>query len=285
MKWHLGVAFIIGLLPGLIGGFYGAWEIFPSPAGRSSPADLAAPYQELWIVLAAQADAVERDPATLRRRLEALALPDLPERVAALAERGLLENWPSGLVQDLAYAAQQLGARSPVLVVILATPVPTRVPPSPTLIPTQTPSPTATPMSLPSPTPSPTQEPPLTPTSAPVGTVTPTPTPSVPQVIEQRPLCETSPLLRIHVLGPDGKGRSGVRLWVGGPRGMETLLTGLKPGMGEGYADVQMEPPGIYRLGIEGPEPVLAEVAARSCELSEGRTGWTGWEIRVRLPR
>lgn len=285
MKGYAGIAFLVGLIPGLLGGLYLAWEIFPPPPGKSSPAELAAPYQELWIVLAAQADAVERDPVTLRRRLAALALPDLPERVAALAERGLLENWPSGIVQDLARAAQQLGARSPALVVILATPVPTRVPPSPTLIPTPTPSPTVTPTFSPSPAPSPTQESPLTPTSALVETMTPTPTPSVPQVIEQRPLCETSPLLRIEVLSPDGEGRSGVRLWVSGPRGMETLLTGLKPGMGRGYADVRMEPQGAYRLGIEGSEPVLAEVSARPCKLSEDQIGWTGWEIRVRLSR
>ncbi len=281
MRAQQGIAFLVGLLPGLIGGLYLAWEVFPPPPGGSSPAELAIPYQELWIVLAARADAVERDPATLRRRLEALALPDLPERVAALAERGLLENWPSGVVQDLARAAQQLGARSPALVVILATPVPTRVPPSPTLIPTPTASPTATPTPRPSPTPVPTWEP----SPAPLETPTATPTRSEGPLVEQRPLCEGSPLLRIRVFDPDGKERSGVRIWVSGPRGTETLLTGLKPGMGDGYADVQMEPQGTYRLGIEGPGSVLTEVAAQPCELPHGPGGWTGWEVDVRLAR
>ncbi|MCS7350102.1 hypothetical protein [Thermoflexus sp.] len=291
MRGRPGIAFLAGLLPGLVGGLYLAWEIFPPPPGWSSPAELAGPYQELWIVLAAQADAVERDPGALQRRLEALALPDLPDRVAALAERGLLENWPSGIVQDLAHVAQQLGARSPALVVILATPVPTRLPPSPTLIPTPTASPTPTPSPTvtltppPSPTPIPTHEPSPTPVLAGIEAPTSTPTPSVPQVVERQPLCEASPLLRIHVLGPDGKERSGVRVWVSGPRGTETLLTGLKPGMGEGYADAQMEPQRIYRFGIEGLELTLEEVVARPCERPEGQTGWTGWEVWVRLPR
>lgn len=281
MRAQRGIAFLVGLLPGLIGGLYLAWEVFPPPPGGSSPAELAIPYQELWIVLAARADVVERDPATLRRRLEALALPDLPERVAALAERGLLENWPSGVVQDLARVAQQLGARSPALVVILATPVPTRVPPSPTLIPTPTASPTATPTPRPSPTPVPTWEP----SPAPLETPTATPPRSEGPLVEQRPLCESSPLLRIRVFDPDGKERSGVRIWVSGPQGVETLLTGLKPGMGDGYADVRMEPQGTYRLGIEGPGSVLTEVAAQPCELPQGPGGWTGWEVDVHLAR
>ncbi len=282
MRGHWGIAFLVGLLPGLIGGLYLAWEIFPPPPGGSFPAELAAPYQELWMVLAAQADAVERDPATLRRRLEALALPDLPERVAALAERGLLENWPSGIVQDLARVAQQLGARSPALVVILATPVPTRVPPSPTLIPSPTPSPTATPTPFPSPPSSPTLEP--SPTVPGPGD-TPTATPSMGPAMAQRSLCEASPLLRIWVFGPDGKARSGVRIRVSGPRGTETLLTGLKPGMGEGYADVRMEPQGVYRVAVEGMESAATEVSARPCELPSGQGGWTGWEVEVRLRR
>jgi len=281
VRGHLSVAFLAGLLPGLIGGLYLAWEVFPPPPGGASPAELAPPYQELWIVLAARADAVERNPAALRRRLEALALPDLPERVAALAERGLLENWPSEVVQDLARAAQQLGARSPALVVILATPVPTRVPPSPTLIPTPTASPTPTPTPLPSPTPSPTPEP------SPIPTEIPTiiPTRLKEPVVEQRPLCESSPLLRIRVFDPDGRERSGVRIWVNGPRGAETLLTGLKPGMGDGYADARMEPHGAYRIEVEGSGAVGVEVAARPCELPDGSGGWTGWEVEVRLAR
>jgi len=283
-----GIAFLAGLLPGLIGGLYLAWEGFPPPPGRSSPAELAAPYQELWIVLAVQADAVEKDPAALRRRLEALALPDLPDRVAALAERGLLENWPAGVVQDLARVAQQLGARSPALVVILATPVPTRVPPSPTWIPTSTPtpSPTVPPTPSPSPTPSPASP---TPTPSPAVPGTPTgtppipPTPAGPQVVEEHFPCEAAPLLRIRVFGPDGTERSGVRVWVRGPRGTETLLTGLKPGMGAGYADARMEPEAIYQVGIEGMTAPLAEGAARPCALAPGQGGWTSWEVAVRL--
>lgn len=211
MRGRLGIAFLAGFFPGLIAGVYLAWEVFPPSPGWSSPIELASPYQELWIVLAAQADAVERDPEALRRRLEALGMPDLPDRVAALAERGLLENWPSGIVQDLARVAQQVGARSPALVVILATPVPTRVPPSPTWIATPTPSltsmpsPTATPTPLPSLTPTPTDA--LSPTPFSVGIETPTltPTPSVPHRIERQMLCEASPLLRIRVFGPDGE--------------------------------------------------------------------------------
>lgn len=285
MRGRPAIVFLVSFLLGLGGGFYLAWEVLPPPPRGASPADLAPPYQDLWVVLAAYADQLEGDPATLRRRLDALAWPDLPERMSALVERGLLENWPPELVRALARVAQQVGARSPVLIVVLATPVPTRPLPSPTLIPTSSPTPTATPTSYPSPTPSPTQEPSPTPSSAPSGTPTSTPTPSVPYVAEQRSLCESQPLLRIRVFSPDGRERAGVRLWVKGPRGMETLLTGLKPGMGEGYADVRMEPQGVYQIGVESPEPVLSEWVARPCVNPEGGNGWTGWEVWVRLPR
>ncbi|WP_376791938.1 hypothetical protein [Thermoflexus sp.] len=285
MRGRLAIAFLVGLLLGLGGGLYLAWEAFPPPPGGASPADLAPPYQDLWVVLTAYANQLEGDPVTLRRRLDALAWPDLPERVSALVERGLLENWPSGLVRALARVAQQVGARSPALVVVLATPVPTRPLPSPTLIPTPSPVPTATSTPYPSPTSSPTREPSPTPSPAQMGTPTSTPRPSVPYVAEQRSLCEPLPLLRIRVFSLDGRERAGVRLWVNGPRGMETLLTGLKPGMGEGYADVRMEPQEAYQVGVESPEPVLSELVARPCASPEGGTGWTGWEIWVRLPR
>lgn len=279
------LAFLIGFFLGLAGGVYLAWEIFPPPPGTASPADLAAPYQELWIVLAAHANQIEGDPMALRRRLEALALPDLADRIEALVERGLLENWPVETVRALARAAQQMGARSPALAVVLATPVPTRGLPSPTMLPSPTPSPTVSPTPLPSPTPSLTSESSPMPSPTGVGTVEPTPTPSVAQVVQQRSQCQSTPLLQVRVLGPDGQERSGVRLWVDGPHGMETLLTGLKPGAGEGYADVRMEPREAYRLGIEGPEPLWIELMALPCEGSQGGTGWTGWEVWVRLPR
>lgn len=280
--WWVG---ILGGLLGIVGGLYLAWEVFPPPPGRATPADLAARYQELWVVLAAQADQVEQDPRALRRRLEALAWPDLPERVGAMVERGLLENWPDEVVRALAQVGRQLGARSPALIVVLATPVPTRVPPSPTLIPTPTPSPTATPTPSPSPTPLPTMEPSPTSVAAPTGSPTVTPTPSTPYEVERRPQCEASPLLRIRVFGPDGQERSGVRLWVSGPKGTETVLTGLKPGMGDGYADVRMEPRGTYRLALEEPEEVLGELTAESCRTDEGGAGWTGWTVEVRWLR
>jgi len=273
------LAFTLGLLIGLGGGFLLAWEVFPPPPGNATPADLAPAYQDLWIVLAAQADLVEGDVTASRRRLEALGLPDLPDRVRALAERGLFENWPLSTVQALARLAQALGARSPALVVILATPVPTRLPPSPTLIPTATPSPTPSPSPSPSPTPLPSPSP--APTEQ--ATVTP-PAPNGPALLESQARCETTPLLRIYIVDPEGRPRAGVRLWVSGPQGTETLLTGLKPGMGEGYADVQMTPQGTYRLGVERPEPAVVELTAHPCAEVAGQAGWTGWEVRVRLP-
>jgi len=277
------LTFTLGLLIGLGGGLLLAWEVFPPPPGNATPADLAPAYQDLWIVLAAQADLVEGDAAASRRRLEALGLPDLPDRVRALAERGLFENWPLSTVQALARLAQALGARSPALVVILATPVPTRIPPSPTLIPTATPSPTPSPSPSPSPMPSPTTLPTPLPTPTEEATATP-PAPNGPTLLESQTRCETPPLLRIYVFDAEGRPRAGVRLWVSGPQGTETLLTGLKPGMAEGYADVQMAPQETYRLGVERPEPTVAELAARPCVDAAGQAGWTGWEVLVRLP-
>ncbi|MBO9361924.1 MAG: hypothetical protein J7452_06950, partial [Thermoflexus sp.] len=121
MRARMLLAFTLSALISLGGGLFLAWEVFPPPPRNATPADLASVYQDLWIVLAAQADLVEGDAAASRRRLEALQLPDLPDRVRALAERGLFENWPLPTVQALARLAQALGARSPALVVILAT--------------------------------------------------------------------------------------------------------------------------------------------------------------------
>lgn len=272
-RWTWGLS-LAGLLAGVGIGLALAWEMFPPPPGNGSPAELAAPYQDLWMVLAAQAYGTDGDPAALRRRLDALRRPDLPDRLRDLAEQGLLGNWPLPTVRALAQAAQALGARSPAMVVVLATPVPTRPLPSPTLIPTPSPSPTPAPSPTPSPTASPVGETP---------TPLPTPTRAGPEILEQQPVCEATPLLRLWIVGPDGAERAGVRLWVWGPGGVETLLTGLKPGMGPGYADVRMQPQGDYHVGVERPEPILEGVTARPCTDAQGHAGWTGWQVRLRL--
>ncbi len=139
-------------------------------------------------------------------------------------------------------------------------------------------------------TPDPTQRPTRTPTPTrtPLPTRTPTATPGLPFVIQDRSqICDpTLPeaLLQVFTLDAEGNQIPGVELIVSWLDGEESFFTGLKPEIGIGYADFEMEPGVAYAVGIPGGGETETDLSPEECVSESGSRYWGGWLIVFAQP-
>jgi hypothetical protein len=91
-------------------------------------------------------------------------------------------------------------------------------------------------------------------------------------------------LLQVVTLDADGNQVPGEELLVIWSAGEERFFTGLKPEIGIGYADFEMEPGVEYSLGIpEGGETVEA-LSPEECSAEAGERYWGGWLVIFEQP-
>jgi len=131
--------------------------------------------------------------------------------------------------------------------------------------------PTATPTVTRTPTPVPTNLL-ATPTDS-FPTLTPTSTPMPDFVVVSRDsVCESSATsqIRVNVQAVDGSGLPGVDVWITWDGGADRFVTGLKPELGTGFGDFDMQPDVSYRVGA-GAQSALALVSglrAAPCDVA-----------------
>jgi hypothetical protein len=224
--------------------------------------------------------AVENDWRRAEFRLNALQDPkNVPGELAQVTEQAIAEGRPATLLRAMAKMADRLGARTPVMVVYLATPVPTFIP-SPT--PTRPASPTRA-SSLPA-SPVPTFVLPNTPT--PLPTFTPTPTPlAVFLLVAQDRVCDTGPAqIRAMVEDEESKGMPGVEVWVTWDSGADRFVTGLKPEKGVGYGDFNLQPDTTYAVSVaQSAVPIVTGLKTEPCQPSDStQPGSTSWQLTFR---
>lgn len=142
--------------------------------------------------------------------------------------------------------------------------------------PTQTPQATSTRRPTRTPLPTQTPRPTLTPT------ITSTPEPRFVLTVQQR-LCDgdgVGGLLRVSVLDAEGRPLPNVELIIRWEDGEDRFFTGLKPELGAGYADYDLEAEKSYQVGIVGPESDVAQgIVADACQ--DGTRA--SWELAFRL--
>ncbi len=309
-RWWALPALLGGLAVGIGLGLAVSWGIWPVEYVDVAPASLRPSHREEYLVLVSLAYAYDRDLALARVRLAGLGNPDAAgAEVATLAERYISEGGNPRYIRSLCGLAYDLGHYRAALAAYLsisptptpaARPTPTDTPTmpptnTPTSTPTSTPLPSPTPTTLPAATPTPTTtlqhtpgaptyEPPPTPTPRPTFTPTSTPTPE-PRfvVVEQQRMCADAPpgTLSVYVLDDDGKPLPNVELLVRWNGGEDYFFTGLKPEMGDGYADFAMEKGGEYQVVVVGMNSNVAHIAADRCD--NGRAA--SWRVVFRLRR
>jgi hypothetical protein len=126
----------------------------------------------------------------------------------------------------------------------------------------------------------------LIPTLAPVEKSTASITTTQPQftVLNRFPVCENGqapPVLIIQVISPLGKPRNGVVIIISSVDGSERLITGLKPTLSTGFADLLMRAGIIYTLTIEGVTNSSEEFMAAECAAQNGEIFSGGWSMQI----
>jgi hypothetical protein len=271
--WYLLTGLILGIALGLV---Y-AWLVSPVSYEDTPPIALRADYKDQYRTLIALAYASNGDLGRAKARLNLLGPEDPGPLVANQALRAAAEGRPPSEVQALALLAEVLG--SPVEIVA---PTPS---PSPTAVPSATPSPSPTLAFTPTPL-EPTPEAAATESAAPgtepIGNpppqaaaftprpaLTPTETPGAPFVLREREeICDPAlpdPLIQVFVFDASELPVPGAAVNISWPGGQERFFTGLKPEVGPGYADYQMDPETTYTLRLGDGGQTISDLQAQVC--------------------
>jgi hypothetical protein len=130
--------------------------------------------------------------------------------------------------------------------------------------------------------------PPTLPASTPPPTQTAIPTQGAPfQLSKQDKVCDANlpdGLLQIMVLSSNRKQMSGVKIMITWDAGEEQFFTGLKPELGNGYADYIMTPDVRYTVQLAIGSDVATGVSAPSCQTSSGESFLGGIKLTFQQP-
>ncbi len=260
---------LFALLVGIVGGLLYAWVIAP-PQVTLTPDLLRPADREAYYEVIAAAYAANGDLERARARLS-LFSEQAPASLAAQAQRMLAAGRPFEEIQPLVRLAADLGKPTPLpqppaTPLALVTPLP---PPSPTS--PAAPPPEEMPPELP-----PTEATfviPTLPQVTPQSAFTPVPTVGgLFTLTDFRTLCdpERMPgLLQVWVNDARGQPLAGVPLLLVWEGGQEVFYTGLKPELGNGYADALLQAERLYSLQVGGGEPI-SNLSAPSCPPESG---------------
>lgn len=236
-----------GLVIGFALGLSYAWLLSPVRYVETSPASLRANYRRDYLSLIAAAYATTGDIDRAETRLSLFDLEDPVESLTALAQERLAQEGQETTARALARLAADLGA----------IPLPT----SAVRQATQRISPVSTT----------TKAPTRAPTSAP--TATPAPLPPF-ELAGQEQVCDPElpgPLLQVEVLNAEGEPVPAVEVIVLSDVGEDHFYTGLKPELGLGYGDFEMDPARTYTVQIATGQAPVTGVSSEPCESEDGQ--------------
>ena len=279
----LGLLFVRYVLPGSPANLPGVSE------PGISPAQLAPEYKDAYRALIAAAYRSNGDLLRARARLDLLKDEDPYAALAEQAQRTLAEEPGSQQAQALGQLALALGQQpqelpAPIASQALEVDVATA-----TNQPSATPSPSPTLTSSPSPSPLPPSETSAEETAladtAPAA-VTPTP-PNLAafrladsQLVCNPPLAQPMLLVQVEDEQGDGVPYSEVAVtWQGGE---EHFYTGLKPELGQGYADFELEPEQSYSVRLVDSDAAAATITPEACPDASGTERWGAWLLTYR---
>ena len=280
--WYL----LTGVVAGVALGLLVAWVVVPIPHVDTTPATLRSDFKDEYRYMIAAAYSTTGNLARARARLGVLGDKD-PVRALGDQAQGMLANNASQdtvrILGDLSQALQGQGN-------LVQPGVPTVLQPGNPLVPTDLPTSAQSSSSQPATDPgveTPTSDPGSTqpdvstPDPLPVDTVGPLPThtatstPGAPFVLGNRSTsCDpTQPgLLQVNLKDANGQPVAGMQLvitWLGGE---EDFFTGLKPELGNGYADFVMAPDVEYTLTLSGGATRVTGLTAPACNAADGST-------------
>jgi len=91
-------------------------------------------------------------------------------------------------------------------------------------------------------------------------------------------------LLQVLVLNKSRRQMAGIRIIITWDGGEEQFFTGLKPEMGNGYADYIMTPNILYTVQLGVGSDVAAELTTSTCQTPSGETFFGGIKLTFQQP-
>lgn len=284
LPWAWLVALIIGFG---IGVAY-AWVISPVEYVDAEPRVLRNDFKDDFRSAIAAAYASNTDLERARARLALLGDLDSYQALTAQAQRMLAAGEPAEAVQKVAVLASAIQGMQPVVVkpALTETAVPTNSPEQTsqpvgtetvlieTLEPMNETEPTSTFASLLTATPRPSR--------------TPTPTLGAPyQLVGQDTICDPEleqGLLQVVVTDLSRRQIPGAEIIVNWNSGEERIYTGLKPELGNGYADFLMTPGVAYSVRMADGGTSASQLSAPECTTTGGEPYLGGNRVTFQKP-
>lgn len=288
IPWDVLLMLIVGLGLGL--GY--AWLISPLRITNADPISLRADFKESYRSAIAASFAATGNLPRAQARLALLGDADPIGALNAQAQRMLAGGESLQQADQIAALALALedgteGNPTPILATEdpqeIDGPATETLPLSPTDLPVAT---TETPESIE--TQSVVETPASVMTSTPRPTATPIPTLGEPFVVTaQDNICDTNlpdGLLQVTVLSSNRRQMPGMKILITWDGGEESFFTGLKPELGNGYADYSMTANVTYTVQLAAGSDIAAGLIAPTCQLPNGETYFGGIKLTFQQP-
>ena len=287
IPWDILIALLIGLGLGLA---Y-SWLISPSGITNTNPTALRSDFKDQYRAMIAASFLADNNLPRAESRLALFNDPRTVDTLNSQAQR-MIASGEFTTADQLAALASALNngyAEVPV-------PTPTAkatnassnndptitLPPPPEELPFQI---TETPQALDLPT-SETQTVIINPTARPTRTLIPTA--GVPFALAtQETVCDSTlpdGLLQVMIFNTSHRQVAGAKIIISWDIGEEDFFTGLKPEIGNGYADYIMTPSITYSLRLAAGSDVVSELTVPTCQTPSGETFLGGIKLTFQQP-
>jgi hypothetical protein len=268
---------VIGILLGLII----SWVIAPVKYVDTTPASLRTDFKDQFRIQISSAFFATNNLQRAKARLDLLGDPDPIQDLTNQAQNLLDIGDPTNTAIKLAYLIDALKQNVDVFVDVFneTTSIISTAESSTTPSLTETKLPTTG-------TPSKQPEKPTSPTLRP--TNTPSPTPGSPFILKtNQVICnnpQTTLLLQVEVTNSAGQPIPGAEIVISWSGGEEHFFTGLKPELGDGYADYLMTPDVVYSIQLAKGGAVVSNLTAPPCSSDPSVTVWGSLKLVFQQP-
>ena len=282
------IAILLPLLIGLGLGLVYSWMISPTRVFDSEPIALRADFKDQYRSAIAAAFVASGNLPRAQARLSLLGDSDPIEALNAQAQRTIANGQPAEQADQIAALASALGQA----VAFESTSIPateTAIKSVTTF--TSTATLPAAPSDIPiqfTETPQPIETQPILSASTPRPTQTPTSTPGTRfSLTGQETLCDANlpeGLLQVMVLNSKRRQIAGAEIIITWDGGEEQFFTGLKPELGNGYADFIMTPDITYTLHLGLGSDIATGLTPPACETTDGVAFLGGIKLTFQQP-
>jgi hypothetical protein len=292
--WSVLLALLVGIGVGLI---Y-SWSLSPKRINNASPVFLRADFKDQYRSVIAAAYQATGNLPRAQARLSLLNDSDPIEALNAQAQRMLASSEAFERADQVAALASALEGNtsqestSGIPLSTLTVEVLNNL--GNTLTPTFSPPPSDVPAGLTETPPSLETQPtivetqPIATEESPRLTSTPASPPGEPFALSgQESICDANlpdGLLQVLVLNPNRRQIAGIEIVLTWDGGKEQFFTGLKPELGNGYADYLMTPDTTYTIQLARGSDVALGITAPTCQSPDGESFLGGIKLTFQQP-